>query len=175
MEAGRVYCEVKCSKNPSGIKSSEGREREAETRRTDVRGAREQTGKKEPTRSCQWEGDGARGSKGVRGCEKALWSEGGGAFLLLEFSRPAQLQNSGELRQKEREKNLALPPFNYLTVWLSQPISFLSDHAVMNHPSACPYCCWPITHTELPELNLNVLNCTKSGMCFCFFNQGCIT
>lgn len=39
LKEGRVYCEVKCSKNPSGMKSSEGKKTEAETQRTDVKGS----------------------------------------------------------------------------------------------------------------------------------------
>lgn len=47
LKEGRVYCEVKCSKNPSVLnKSTEEEKKKEVTQRTDVRGARKQTERK---------------------------------------------------------------------------------------------------------------------------------
>lgn len=45
--------------------------------------------------------------------ESYLKAGRGGGFSSAGVSRPAQLHNSGQLKQKEKETNLALPLFNY--------------------------------------------------------------
>lgn len=73
MEVGRVYCEVKRSKNPSGINPKRKGEKKEVTQRMDVRVAREMIEKKStPGAVTERETEREGGSKGERGWEKAF-------------------------------------------------------------------------------------------------------
>lgn len=105
---------VKCSKSPSGIAILRGRrEREAEPRRTDVRGGDGGGGEKRGARREPSVRRSERGSKGERGCGKALRREGGreggnGGCFQASAAPDRETSSGPESEEKKKKSTPAL-------------------------------------------------------------------
>lgn len=94
----------------------------------------------------------------------------GGAFLLLEFLGQLSSKTVASSGRKKGRKILH-SRLSIITVWLSQPISFLSDHAVMNH-LPLPVCANKQVFLLTNNTHWTAWTVLKAA---CFFHICCIT